>query len=319
MSAVIKPVYTLQDSVLIHLSQPLTQVTVRWDGNAISITQRGPDTVSVKATLPKTGLHQVIVSGVMTNKQPISDTLSVELWSDMVPADIHYAVLKTYPHEVNSFTQGLEFYQGNLYEGTGLNGQSKLMTVDLQTGRPLKSVALPEQYFGEGITIVNSKIYQLTWISGLCFQYSMNLSLEKTYTYVTQGWGLTHRDTTLILSDGSNKLYFYTPDFQKKAELSVYDNTGPITNLNELEYINGYVFANIWQTNRIAQIDLASGKVVGYLNMDDIVPPGIDSKENVLNGIAHQAGENALYITGKNWPTLFKIQLSSASADSHLQ
>ncbi|MVM37095.1 hypothetical protein GO730_04480 [Spirosoma sp. HMF3257] len=146
---------------------------------------------------------------------------------------------------------------------------------------------------------------------GVCFRYTLDFVLDKTYSYPTQGWGLTHTDSMLIQSDGSNKLYFLTPDFQRKGELVVYDNMGPVMNLNELEYVNGYIYANIWQTNRIIQIDSKSGKVVGDLDMTGILPTNIDTKANVLNGIAFQPTENAFYITGKNWPTLTKIQLKN--------
>ncbi len=227
----------------------------------------------------------------------------------MKPEKLTYSVLQTYPHQPDSFIQGLEFYKGALYEGTGQNGQSRLMKVDLLTGTVLQSVSLPNQHFGEGITIVRDTIYQLTWTSGQCFRYTLNLVPDKTLTYHTQGWGLTHRDTTLIVSDGSNKLHFYTTDFQKTGEVVVYDNKGPVMNLNELEYINGFVWANIWQSNRIVKIDGESGKVVGELLIDSSALVPIDTDQNVLNGIAYQPAQNALYITGKNWPSLFKIQV----------
>ena len=260
-------------------------------------------------------MHQLLVSGVTSASASFSDTLNLEMWSDIVPENIAYSVLKTYPHQPTSFTQGLEFYKGVLYESTGLNGQSNLMQVDVQTGAIRKSVPLANQYFGEGLTIVNDKIYQLTWTSGVCFRYNMNFSLDRTFTYHTQGWGLTHRDTTLILSDGSNKLFFLSPTVQPLGELNVYDNKGPVKNLNELEYVDGYVFANVWQTNRIVQIDIKTGKVVGNLNMEAILPKTIDTNENVLNGIAYLPTENAFYITGKKWPTLFTLRLKPAAKD----
>lgn len=312
VASLARPAYPTGDSVLIHLSRPLTQLMVTWDGQSVPATRTDADTLAVPTANRKTGLHQLVVRGITTDKELLSDTLLVELLSDVVPTELRYSVLKTYPHQASSFTQGLEFYGGHLYEGTGLNGQSQLMEIDLPTGKPLRAVTLPEQHFGEGITVVKDKFYQLTWTSGLCFRYNADFVLEKTFTYPTQGWGLTHRDTTLILSDGSNKLYFYTPDFRRTAEVSVYDITGPVTNLNELEYVDGYVFANIWQTNRIIQIDPASGKVVGYLNMERTLPTGIDTKQNVLNGIAHQPTDNTLYVTGKNWPVLVKIRLTDS-------
>ncbi|MFD2573619.1 glutaminyl-peptide cyclotransferase [Spirosoma soli] len=305
-----KTTYNLGDTIPLQLSEPLTQVRVQIDSVSALVLRQTADSLAVSTSSAKQiGLHQLIVQGVRTNNAPYSDTLGIELWSDVSPAQLDYSVVKTYPHQASSFTQGLEFYKGALYESTGLNGQSKLMQVDLPTGAIIKSVPLGEQYFGEGITIVNDKIYQLTWTSNTCFQYTMDFVLAKTFSYPTQGWGLTHRDSTLILSDGSNRLYYYTPDFRRIGEVVVYDDKGPIMNLNELEYIDGYVFANIWQTNRIVQIDLASGKVVGNLNMERILPTSIDTKTNVLNGIAYQPQEKALYVTGKNWPTLSKIKL----------
>jgi glutamine cyclotransferase len=312
ITALVNTTYRLGDTISIQLNQPLSQATVMIDDKSASIIQRTTNALRVRSTDQKLGLHQLIISGTTANKISFSDTLGIELWSDVTPPTLLYSVIKTYPHQTGSFTQGLEFYKGVLYESTGLNGQSKLMQVDVPTGSIIKSVPLATQYFGEGITIMGDKIYQLTWTSGVCFRYSMNFTLEKTFTYPTQGWGLTHNDSTLILSDGSNRLYFLTPDFQRKGELAIYDDQGPVMNLNELEYVDGYVFANVWQTNRIVQIDLKSGKVVGYLDMEPILPAGIDTKANVLNGIAFQPRENALYLTGKNWPALYKIQLQKA-------
>ena len=302
--------YTLGDSILIQLSQPLTQVFIAWDNKPALTVQPATKALFVNSATEKVGLHKLIVTGITASQKKIADTLSVELWSDRKPQVLAYSVLKTYPHLASSFTQGLEFHGNTLYEGTGQNGQSKLMKIDLATGSVIQSVSLPEQYFGEGITIANDRIYQLTWTSGQCFRYKMDFTLEKTFIYHTEGWGLTHTDSTLIVSDGSNKLSFYTADFQKTGELTVYDDKGPVMNLNELEYVNGYVLANVWKTNRIVQIDLTSGKVVGEINISSTLPAGIDTSENVLNGIAYKSGEKALYITGKNWPSLFKIQVN---------
>lgn len=304
-----KTTYTIGDSMAVQLAQPVTHVTVVWDGKPTSGNRALPGKLAVPTVGMTVGLHQLIINGVTADKAHVADTLTVELWSDIIPQKLAYTVAKTYPHQDSSFTQGLEFHRGSLYESTGLNGQSRLMQVNLATGAIIKSVPLPEQYFGEGITIVNDKIYQLTWTSGQCFRYTMDFALDKTFTYPTQGWGLTHQDTTLILSDGTNKLSFYTPGFQKTGELVVYDNKGPVVNLNELEYINGFVLANVWQTNRIVLIDLKSGKVVGELTMDAIVPVGVDARENVLNGIAYYPEERALYVTGKKWPSLFRLRV----------
>ena len=301
--------YQPGDSITIQLSQPLSQLAVSWD-NAVVLTKPvGKDSVRIATIGNAVGHHQVVVGGLLANEEPSADTLTVDLWSDVKPQKLTYSLIRTYPHQTSSFTQGLEFDQGTLYEGTGLNGQSKLMKVDLKTGLTTKSVDLPNQYFGEGITLVDNHIYQLTWISGQCFRYTRELVLDNTFTYHTQGWGLTHRDTILIMSDGSNRLIFYTPDFRRVGDIAVYDNNGPVVNLNELEYVNGYVLANVWQTNRIVQIDPTTGKIIGELQLNAILPTSIDTKENVLNGIAYRPDEGALYVTGKNWPALFKLQV----------
>ena len=306
-----KPVYNLGDSIVIMLSQPMNQVAAILDGEPVVIDQATTGRVVLPSATKSVGLHQIVISGTTKGNVKTTDTLTVDLWSDVKPQILAYSVRQTYPHQTSSFTQGLEFYKGELYESTGQNGQSRLMKTALQTGAILQSVLLPDQYFGEGITIVNNRIYQLTWTSGQCFRYSMNLSLEKILVYHTQGWGITHRDSTLIVSDGSNKLSFYTPDFQKTGELAVYDDKGPVMNLNELEYVDGVILANVWQTNRIVRIDEVSGKVTGELLIDAPALVPIDTKENVLNGIAYQPTEKALYITGKNWPSLFRIQANN--------
>lgn len=305
-----QPAYQLGDTLSIQLSTALSQVSVQWDNLQAIPDQPIDNSLNLSSKGKTIGLHQLIVNGTTAAKEPVHDTLTVELWSDIKPQQLTYSVLQTYPHQASSFTQGLAFYKGVLYEGTGLNGQSKLMKIDVKTGSILQSVPLPEEYFGEGITVVNDRIYQLTWTSGRCFRYTMDMTLEKTFTYHTQGWGITHRDTTLIVSDGSNRLSLYSLDFQKTGELVVYDDKGPVMNLNELEYVNGYILANVWKTNRIVLIDPVSGKVIGELNIDPTLPKGIDTKENVLNGIAYQGTENALFITGKNWPSLFRIQVN---------
>ena len=306
--------FQIGDSIAIGFTQPVAQFNIKWNGADVPGIEKTTDSIFVKAESEKTGWKQIIVSGTTKSKEAFGDTLSVELLSDIVPKEMTYSVLSSYPHQKTSFTEGLEFYKGELYESTGENGKSLLLKIDLKTGATLKSVPLADQYFGEGLTIVNDKIYQLTWTTGVGFRYNMDFSLDKTFTYYTQGWGMTHRDSTIVASDGSNKLYFYNTEFQKTGELEVYDNKGPVLKINELEYVNGYVFANIWETDRIIQIDLANGKVVGTMDMKKIIPAEVDQTgSSVLNGIAYQPLENAFYITGKNWPTLFKIKILGAA------
>jgi len=306
--------YNIGDTLAIGFSQPVAQFEIKWNDLPVTAPKQLADSVFVRADSEKTGWKKLIVSGTTKTKETFADTLSVELLSNVVPAEMSYSVLASYPHQKTSFTEGLEFYKGELYESTGENGKSLLMKIDLKTGATLKSVPLEDKYFGEGITIVNDKIYQLTWTTGIGFRYNMDFKLDKTFTYYTQGWGMTHRDSTIIMSDGSNKIYFYNTEFEKIGETEIYDHKGPVLKINELEYVDGYVFANIWETDRIIQIDLASGKVVGNMDMKKIIPAEVDQTgSSVLNGIAYQPFEGAFYITGKNWPTLFKIKISGAA------
>lgn len=305
--------FKIGDSIAIGFTQPVAELTIKYNGGEIKNSKPVSDSIFVKAESEKTGWKQLIVSGTTKSKVAFSDTLSVELVSDIAPKEMAYSVLSSYPHQKTSFTEGLEFYKGELYESTGENGKSLLLKIDLKTGATIKSVPLTDQYFGEGLTIVNDKIYQLTWTTGVGFRYNMDFTLDKTFTYYTQGWGMTHHDSTIIMGDGSNKLYFFNTEFQKTGEVEIYDNKGPVLKINELEYVDGYVFANIWETDRIIQIDLETGKVVATMDMKKIIPAEVDQTgSSVLNGIAHQPLENAFYITGKNWPTLFKIRVSGA-------
>jgi len=305
--------YVIGDSVSIGFSQPVAQFEVRWDGALLSDAKQVSDSVFIKAASEKTGWKQLIVTGTTKTKEPFADTLSVELLSDISPRKITYSVLSSYPHQKTSFTEGLEFNKGELYESTGENGKSLLLKIDLKTGATIQSVPLTDQYFGEGLTIFKDKIYQLTWTTGIGFRYNMDFTLDKTFTYYTQGWGMTHNDSSIIMGDGSNKLYYFNAEFQKTGELEVYDDKGPVLKINELEYVDGFVFANIWETDKIIQIDLSNGKVVGTMDMKNIIPAEVDQTgSSVLNGIAYQPFEDAFYVTGKNWPTLFKIKLSGA-------
>jgi glutamine cyclotransferase len=305
--------FVIGDSISVGFIKPMEKAEIWLGGKVVGSFQAPSDSINISTRFLTTGWHKIVVKGVTKDSVNFSDTLRVELLSDIVPAEIKYTVIGSFPHQKSSFTQGLEFYKGELFEGTGQTGMSKLMKNDLNTGAVLKSIDLEDKYFGEGITIVNDKIYQLTWQSGVCFRYNMDFQLDQTYTYYTQGWGLTHDDQTLIMSDGSSKLYFYNTEMEKTGEVDVYDHAGPVRNLNELEYVDGYVFANIFQSTKIVKIDPRSGKVVGFMSMDGITPPGTDVSKDVLNGIARLGSEDALYVTGKNWPLLFKIRLIGVS------
>ena len=230
--------------------------------------------------------------------------------SPVNPEPLHYTydIVKVYPHDKNAFTQGLIFEDGVLFESTGLYGHSTLRRVELETGKVLQLYALPNQYFGEGITIFDDKIIQLTWRSNRGFVYDKHsFDLLQEFNYPTEGWGITHDGSRLIMSDGTATLYFLDPEtFEKVGQVEVHD-TGPVTELNELEYIQGEVYANIWKEEKIAIINPQTGQVVGWINLEGIQDLGNLDTGNVLNGIAYDEKEDRLFATGKRWSQLFEI------------
>ncbi|BAZ43115.1 hypothetical protein NIES4102_01110 [Chondrocystis sp. NIES-4102] len=228
------------------------------------------------------------------------------------PKTCGYQVVNTYPHDPTAFTQGLIYHQGELYESTGIAGQSSIRRVELPTGKVLQIHRLQDSYFGEGMTLWQDRLIQLTWVSKLGFVYDRHTFQQlQTFTYPTEGWGLTHNDRELILSDGSSKLYFLDPDnFQLVRQIEVRDGQNPIDKLNELEYINGEIFANVWLTNRIARISPKTGQVKGWIDLTGIIDPLPTPKQDaVLNGIAYDRDQNRLFVTGKFWNKLFEIDI----------
>ena len=224
-----------------------------------------------------------------------------------------YQVIHAYPHDPHAFTQGLICLDGRLYESTGQYGQSSLRMVDLSTGRVLQKYDLPPQYFGEGLTDWGSTLIQLTWKEGKGFIYDrFSFSLLRTFQYEGEGWGLTHDKTQLILSNGTSSLRFLDPrSFKETRRLRVTDEAGrPLENLNELEYMHGQIYANIWQTDEIVRISPRTGKILGRLNLQQIIDKReLESADAVLNGIAYDAAADRLFVTGKLWPKLFEIRL----------
>ncbi|MCZ6468294.1 MAG: glutaminyl-peptide cyclotransferase [Candidatus Dadabacteria bacterium] len=223
-----------------------------------------------------------------------------------------YKIVNTYPHDTNSFTQGLIFDKGVLYESTGLIGRSAVKIVDLKTGKTLKSHELPDNYFGEGIAIIENKIIQLTWRSKTGFVYDKKtLKLIKKFSYQTQGWGITYDGKYLIISDGSAVLYFMDPNtFKVVGTLEVYGDNGKVSKLNELEYINGEIYANVWGTEKIARINPKTGRVTAWIDLSGLLNK--EDKKNrvdILNGIAFNSDKGRLFVTGKLWPKLFEIEL----------
>jgi len=223
-----------------------------------------------------------------------------------------YRVIRSYPHDRQAFTQGLVYAAGELYEGTGMRGQSSLRRVVLETGMVRQERMLPEQYFGEGITIFGGRIIQLTWQSRSGFVYDKaSFKLVQQFRYPTEGWGITHDGSRLIMSDGTSNLYFLEPQtFTEIDRIEVHDDQGPVDRLNELEYVRGDIYANVWKTDRIARIDLLTGRVTAWIDLAGLLSAADrQQRVDVLNGIAYDAENNRLFVTGKWWPKLFELQI----------
>ena len=223
-----------------------------------------------------------------------------------------YSIVNIYPHDPAAFTQGLVYADGVLYEGTGLRGQSTLRKVALETGIVLQLHELPDEYFGEGVTVFGDRIIQLTWQANVGFIYDREsfLPLDEFY-YDAEGWGITHDGKHLIISDGTAVLHFFDPySYTEVYQIEVRDENGPVSNLNELEFVKGEILANVYTTDRIARIHPQTGKVTGWIDLSGILPPQDRSQSvDVLNGIAYDAENDRLFVTGKFWPKLFEIQL----------
>ena len=226
-----------------------------------------------------------------------------------------YRVVQVFPHDSAAFTQGLVYDGGVFYESTGLRGRSSLRKVRLETGEILQMRPLPDAYFGEGVALFADKLYQLTWQSHVGFIYDRaSFRPLATFQYPTEGWGLTQNGRELIMSDGTPTLYFLDPATLKLLRrVTVRDETGPVWELNELEYINGEVYANVWHTNRIARIDPETGRVRAWIDLTGLLPEEDRAGADVLNGIAWDSAGGRLFVTGKLWPKLFEIELQRPS------
>lgn len=222
-----------------------------------------------------------------------------------------FQVLHVYPHDPNAFTQGLAYRNGFLYEGTGLKGHSSLRKVRLETGEVVRQIDLPNEFFGEGITLLNKKVVQLTWLSHTGFVYDLStFHLLRQFTYSGEGWGLTTNGHELLLSDGSADIRVLDPEtFEERQHFTVHDGSEPIAQLNELEFVDGEIYANVWQTDRIARISPQSGKVVGWIDLTGILSPMYRrERDAVLNGIAYDPQGKRLFVTGKLWSSVFQIK-----------
>lgn len=230
-----------------------------------------------------------------------------------------YTIITGYKHDDDAFTQGLVFHDGFLYESTGQYGESTLRKVELETGKVVQKFKLDDKYFAEGMTILGDKIYQITWQEGKCFVYDLKTFKKiKEFDYNGSGWGLTNDGTNLIMSDGSHQIRYRNPEtFEVTKSLSVFRQPGePLMRLNELEFVKGEIWANVWHSeelnlpNHIARINPESGKLLGWINLDNISPDDVKrDSENTLNGIAYDEKSDRIFVTGKNWRKLYEIKL----------
>lgn len=246
-----------------------------------------------------------------TENQPAANNSAIP-----APSNLAYSVINIYPHDVSSFTEGLIWLNGSLLESTGEEGTSYLLKVNLQSGKAEKKVKLGDQYFGEGIAVLNNKIYQLTYKEHKVFVYDMNFKkLPQEFEWPYEGWGMTTDGKSLIIDTGGSNIYFVNPDtFKIERTLGVVNNNGYVAMINELEYVDGYLYANIWQTNYIIKINVQTGLVEAKADLTDILKinhqPDTNTEVNVLNGIAYNAEKKTFYVTGKNWPSLFEIKFN---------
>jgi len=259
------------------------------------------------------GINNFRVEAVKTDALKNSNIKSFRTLSNEVPANLSYKTINNFPHSINHYTQGLEFYNGFLYEGTGENGTSGIFKISLETGNVVQSNLMDEKYFGEGITVLNDKIYQLTYKAQKGFIYNLNdFAVIDSFQYKSkQGWGLTNDGINLIMSDGTQFLTWLNPnDLSVVKKIQVVNNKGIVNNINELEYVNNTIYANIYMTDIIVQIEPETGKVISQINLSGIINMYKKQSDKIdyLNGIAFDKKTNRLFVTGKLWPRLFEVE-----------
>ncbi len=257
-----------------------------------------------------TGSFRILLRDYIGGKINSSKSISIFFKSNIEPENWTYQVVHTYPHDRQAYTQGLVYEDGYLYEGTGQRGKSSLRKIKPETGDLLASLNLPPDLFGEGISIFKDEIIQLTWTSGIGFVYDKSsFKFLRKFRYSTQGWGLTNNGTSMLMSDGSEKIFYIEPEyFTVISSIEVYDQNGPVKNLNELELIDGLLYANIYTSDKVAVIDPSTGKVLAYINFSGLLKKSDRHPDtDVLNGIAYDKDKDRLFVTGKNWPKLFEV------------
>ncbi len=291
----------------------IDNIKLFYQGELLQETSELDFTVS-NVKLNNLGRNTLNVTATKTDDVSNSRSTTFNVVSDITPKKYTYTTLKDYPHNRKFYTQGLEFFNGFIYEGTGENGSSGLFKVNLNTGNTISEHLLDDKYFGEGITILNDKIYQLTYRAQKGFVYNLSdFAVIDSFTYKSkEGWGLTNDGNYLIMGNGTHELTWLDPsDFSEVRKVQVANNKGIINYLNELEYINGTIFANVYTTNLIVQIEPETGKVISEINLEGILNMYTNPSDTIdyLNGIAYDAEGERFFVTGKWWPRLFEIEL----------
>lgn len=322
--------FDLQDNVAVKLGQSiqfnfevideLNELSLEINGEKVKswTTPSGKLSYEFKTSNLNVGAYSIVLNGSMPNGMIQTEQRVLKILSDIAPEKWSAQIVEEYPHLESSFTQGLEFDGTVLYEGTGdpsQSGQTMVAEVDMNTGEIKRKSALDASYFGEGITIFGNELFQLTWKNGKCFVYDKNnFSVLRELKYTGEGWGLCHDNNSLIMSDGSERIYFRNPKtFEIIKTIEVYSDQGPLNYLNELEYIDGKIYANIWTSSNIAVIDPETGKVLAFIDASEVVKQGKGNGE-VLNGIAWSKMNKKTFLTGKYWPKLFEVKINKSPA-----
>jgi glutamine cyclotransferase len=264
--------------------------------------------IQLNSTEAPVGKIPLVITGETADGRKFNASKEVIFFSEFAPEYKSAIIVKEYDHAITSYTQGLEFYQGRLYEGTGQRGQSILAEIDLPTGRILRQKELDKTYFGEGITILNDTIYQITWQSGVCLLYNLQFEKIGQFTYSGDGWGLCNDGKSIIMSNGSDQIVWRNPrTFEIEKTRYVFDDKSSYINLNELELIDGSLYANVYTERSIIEIDTSNGKVLSIIDCNSLEVAGRPVGADVLNGIAHNSFTGKTYMTGKWWPKLFEV------------
>jgi len=310
-----KETYTPDESVTLEIQNTQNKTIdsiIYYVNDAKVASKKGAEKVSLPLLDKKLG-YQNLKALVYFEGENVETTARIEVISNVVPKLLNYTIVNTFAHDTLAFTEGLEFYRDTLIESTGQKGISHFRKYDYKTGKIFKQVNLENEYFGEGITVINNKIYQLTWQSNVGFIYDANtLKKLKTFPYdkKIEGWGMTHDDKHIYQSDGTEKIWKMDPETQKMVDyINVYTNSNKIKSINELEWIDGKIYGNIWQKDAIAVINPTTGAVEGVLDLSGLRSKVKAKPEDVLNGIAYNPKNKTIFVTGKNWDKLFEIRV----------